>query len=102
MQKRVDQFISQFEEGYFSPLAMLARFTEEIGELAREVNHVYGEKPKKQSEATNTIENELGDLMFVLLSFANSLNIDVSEAFDQAMTKIEQRDQKRWTEKESE
>ncbi len=47
MQKRVDAFISQFEEGYFSPMSMLARFTEEIGELAREVNHVYGEKPKK-------------------------------------------------------
>lgn len=64
MQKRVDAFISQFEEGYFSPMSMLARFTEEIGELAREVNHVYGEKPKKSTEEENTIEAELGDLFF--------------------------------------
>lgn len=32
-QERVDRFISQFEEGYFSPLSMMARFTEEMGEL---------------------------------------------------------------------
>ncbi|WP_017472186.1 nucleotide pyrophosphohydrolase [Amphibacillus jilinensis] len=102
MQQRVDTYISQFKEGYFSPLAMMARFTEEIGELAREVNHLYGEKPKKKSEDKNTIENELGDLLFVILSFANSLDIDLSDAFDQAMTKIETRDKDRWTKKETE
>lgn len=47
MQQEVDQYIGQFKEGYFSPLSMLARMTEEVGELAREVNHSYGEKPKK-------------------------------------------------------
>ncbi len=62
MQERVDNFISQFEEGYFSPLAMTARMTEELGELAREVNHYYGEKAKKSSEKEKLIEEELGDL----------------------------------------
>jgi NTP pyrophosphatase (non-canonical NTP hydrolase) len=97
MQKRVDDFISQFEEGYFSPLSMLARFTEEIGELAREVNHMYGEKPKKVSEEENSIEAELGDLLFVLVSFANAERINLVEAFDQTMSKIETRDKNRWT-----
>lgn len=32
MQREVDQYISQFKEGYFSPLAMLARMSEEVGE----------------------------------------------------------------------
>ena len=50
MQKEVDAYIGQFKEGYFSPLAMMARLTEEMGELAREVNHYYGEKPKKTTE----------------------------------------------------
>lgn len=97
MQERVDQYISQFKEGYFSPLSLLARLTEEVGEMAREVNHFYGEKPKKESEEENTIENELGDLIFVLICFANSLNISMSEAFDIAMTKFETRDKNRWT-----
>lgn len=48
IQAEVDRYIGQFKEGYFSPLAMMARLTEELGELAREVNHRYGEKPKKR------------------------------------------------------
>lgn len=97
MQERVDQYISQFKEGYFSPLSMLARFTEEIGELAREVNHTYGEKPKKKEEEDNSIEAELGDLLFVMICFANSQNISLAEAFTKTMDKIETRDKDRWT-----
>ncbi len=33
MQREVDLYISQFKEGYFSPLAMLARMSEEVGSL---------------------------------------------------------------------
>lgn len=47
MQKEVDDYISQFKAGYFSPLANLARLTEEVGELSREINHQYGEKKRK-------------------------------------------------------
>jgi len=50
IQRDVDEYISQFKEGYFSPLSMLARMTEEVGELAREVNHHFGEKPKKKKK----------------------------------------------------
>lgn len=102
IQRRVDAYISQFKEGYFSPLSMLARMTEEVGELAREVNHTYGEKPKKASEDANTIEDELGDIIFVMTCFANSLKIDLSEAFEKSMTKFETRDKDRWTKKTQE
>lgn len=78
----------------------MARLTEEIGELAREVNHYHGEKPKKPSEEEKTIKAELGDVMFVLTCFANSLHIDLSVAFDQSMNKIETRDKDRWTRKD--
>ncbi|MDZ5473239.1 nucleotide pyrophosphohydrolase [Bacillus sp. 31A1R] len=97
LQNEVDQYISQFKEGYFSPLAMLARMTEELGELAREVNHYYGEKPKKDTEKENTIEEELGDMLFVLICFANSLNIDLEEAHNRVMNKFNTRDKDRWT-----
>ncbi len=46
MQQEVDDYISQFKAG-FSPLANLARMTEEVGELAREINHHFGEKKRK-------------------------------------------------------
>lgn len=97
MQKEVDDYISQFKEGYFSPLAMLARMSEELGELAREVNHYYGEKPKKATEQPKTIDEELGDLLFVLICFANSLNINLSDAFNLVMKKFNERDSNRWT-----
>ncbi|MFD2630669.1 nucleotide pyrophosphohydrolase [Oceanobacillus kapialis] len=97
MQKRVDDYISQFKEGYFSPLSLMARLSEEVGELAREVNHYYGEKPKKKTEEAKTVEDELGDILFVLSCFANSLDIDLSEAFNTSLTKIETRDKDRWT-----
>lgn len=97
MQTEVDTYISQFKEGYFSPLAMLARMTEELGELSREVNHYYGEKPKKSTEEEKAIEEELGDMLFVLICFANSLNIDLEEAHDRVMKKFSTRDKDRWT-----
>jgi|SRR5699024_822888 len=99
IQSRVDKYITQFKEGYFSPLGQMARLTEEIGELAREVNHVYGEKPKKSTEEMKTITEELGDVLFVLTTFSNSLDIDLTEAFETAITKIETRDKNRWTQK---
>lgn len=102
LQMEVDTYISQFKEGYFSPLAMLARMTEELGELAREVNHYYGEKPKKTTEVEKTVEEELGDLLFVLVCFANSLNIDLVQAHDTVMEKFKTRDENRWTKYEKE
>ncbi|WP_163969842.1 nucleotide pyrophosphohydrolase [Oceanobacillus halotolerans] len=100
IQNRVDSYISQFKEGYFSPLSLMARLSEEVGEMAREVNHYYGEKPKKETEKPNTVEEELGDILFVLTCFANSLQIDLSDAFEQSMSKIETRDKDRWTKKD--
>ncbi|WP_088010673.1 nucleotide pyrophosphohydrolase [Gottfriedia acidiceleris] len=100
MQNEVDTYIGQFKEGYFSPLAMMARLTEEMGELAREINHTYGEKPKKKTEKEKLIEEELGDVLFVMICLANSLNIDLQEAHDIVMKKFNTRDKDRWTRKE--
>ncbi len=102
MQKEVDEYISQFKVGYFSPLAMMARLTEETGELAREVNHYYGEKKKKESENDKAMAEEMGDVLFVIISMANSLDIDLEEAFDQVMAKFNSRDANRFERVDSE
>ena len=99
MQKEVDDYISQFKAGYFSPLANLARLTEEVGELSREINHQYGEKKKKDTEEDNTIKAELGDNLFVLLCIANSLDIDMTESFNETMDKFNTRDHDRFERK---
>lgn len=96
-QQAVDAWISQFEEGYWPPLSNLARLTEEVGELARELNHRYGHKPKKADEPEQDIGIELADIMFVLIVIANEQKIDLSASFDQVMEKYRVRDAKRWT-----
>jgi len=99
-QQRVDQWISQYKEGYFPPLTNLARLSEEVGELAREINHRFGFKPKKKEEAEGSVALELGDILFVVICLANSQGIDLDQAFDQVMTKVTTRDADRWTRKE--
>src|SRR5829696_7238292 len=98
-QERVDHWIRQFEEGYFHPLTNMARLSEEVGELAREVNHRFGQKTKKASEPEGDLAMEMADVLFVLICMANREEIDLQEAFDGMMAKIESRDEKRWTKK---
>lgn len=98
-QKAVDSWISQFEEGYWQPSSMMLRLTEEVGELAREINHRYGEKPKKLTEPDGDIAMEMADIMFIIVCMANSMQIDLEQAFDDMMEKYRLRDSDRWTRK---
>jgi len=98
-QRRVDAWISQFKEGYFHPLTNMARLAEEVGELAREVNHRFGQKTKKKDESEGDLGMEMADILFVLICMANREGIDLQEAFDRMMKKIETRDDARWTKK---
>ena len=99
-QRRVDAWISQFQEGYFHPLTNLARLTEEVGELAREINHRFGQKTRKPEEPEGDLAMEIADVLFVLICIANREGIDLDQAFDRMMAKVETRDVTRWTRKE--
>lgn len=98
-QDAVDHWISQYEAGYFGPLTNLARLTEEVGELAREINHQFGQKTKKAGEAHGSVAMELADILFVVICLANSQQIDLDQAFDQMLAKVRTRDADRWTKK---
>jgi len=96
-QRLVHAWISQFEEGYWPPLSNLARLTEEVGELAREMNHRFGHKPKKADEPEQDLALELADILFVLLVIANEQGIDLDVALAQVLEKYRTRDSDRWT-----
>jgi NTP pyrophosphatase (non-canonical NTP hydrolase) len=98
-QRRVDAWVAQFEEGYFHPLTNLARLTEEVGELAREINHRFGQKTKKPEEPDGDLAMEMADILFVLICMANREGIDLDEAFERMMRKVATRDDSRWTKK---
>ncbi|HYM60531.1 MAG TPA: nucleotide pyrophosphohydrolase [Thermoanaerobaculia bacterium] len=96
IQKEVDQWIEEYTPGYFRPLQMIARLTEELGEVSRAVSHRFGEKKPKAGEEHGDIAGEIADLVFVAVCLANSLEIDLDEAFGAMMTKLKQRDGTRW------
>jgi NTP pyrophosphatase (non-canonical NTP hydrolase) len=98
-QQTVDRWIGQYREGYFPPLTNLARLTEEVGELARELNHRFGEKTKKPEEPEGSVAMELADILFVVICLANSQAIDLDDAFARMMQKVTSRDAARWTKK---
>ncbi|TVP58575.1 MAG: nucleotide pyrophosphohydrolase [Gemmatimonadales bacterium] len=99
-QRRVDRWISQFEEGYWPPMVNLARLVEEVGELARELNHRHGPKRKKPDEAEGDLALEMGDVLFVLLALANEQGVDLGDALDRTLSKYESRDSFRWDRKD--
>lgn len=98
-QQIVDAWIGQFEEGYWSPLANLARLIEEVGEFSRELNHLHGEKPKRPDESKGDLALEMGDILWVLICLANSLGIDLSQALSDTLAKVTERDAQRYQRK---
>lgn len=78
--------------GYWSPLAMLSAIMEEIGELAREINHFEGYKPKKVEEDEVKIGEELADILYALVCIANYYKIDLSTELRNVITKYTNRD----------
>lgn len=98
--ERVDRYISQFKEGYFPPLLMLACLTEEVGEIARVLAHQNGKTPKA-GEEEGDLEMELADLLFVMLCLSNKRGLNLERGFERMMTKLQVRDAERWTPKDA-
>ena len=95
-QRQVDEWVSQYKLGYFKPLEIIARLSEETGELAREINHRYGPKQKKETEDRQEIEEEVADVLFTLVCLSNSLDLDMDRGFQTVMDKCYGRDKDRW------
>lgn len=98
IQKMVDEWINQFEEGYWPPLSMFANVVEEVGELGREINNLEGYKKKRGKERTK-VGLELADIIFSIVCIANYYEIDLEKAFLDTMKKYANRDTNRWTKK---
>lgn len=96
LQSAIDQWIKQ-NGGYWDEMSLLARLTEEVGELAREYNHQFGAKKKKATETTSSVEDELADVLWLILCMANQQNVDMEAAFERVMTKLQVRDANRFT-----
>ena len=99
LQKRIDDYYEKESWPYWSQHEILARITEEVGELAREINHRYGPKKKKADEADRAIEDEVGDILYALACLGNSEGFLLDEALQKSIEKVETRDKGRFSQK---
>lgn len=97
IQSDVDEWV-HLNNGYWSDFEQLAALLEECGELAKELHHLHGPKKKKKDDFGSSLEEEMGDVLFVLAGLANSNQIDLEKAFDRAIRKYNSRDKNRWRE----
>lgn len=98
-QEQVHKWASQYKIPYWQPLEIMARLTEEVGELAREVNHLFGPKKKKSTENKADLGDEIADVIFTLSCLANSQKIDLDKNFARVMDKCYGRDKDRFEKK---
>jgi NTP pyrophosphatase (non-canonical NTP hydrolase) len=98
-QKRVDDELQQYEKPYWEPLSILARLTEEVGEVARIMNHQYGDKPKKPTEEHELLEDELADVIHAAICIANSQGLQLDPAMERVLSKLSTRDVGRFKKK---
>jgi len=95
-QKELDGWFKKNKWQYWQPLSILARLTEECGELARLINHLYGEKRKKGKEKKQELEEEIGDVIYTLICLANSQNINLDKSIRRSFKKVIKRDKNRY------
>ncbi len=100
IQKQIDDVLQSYEKPYWTPLSIVARLTEEVGEVARVINHKYGDKPKKPSEGDGDLEDELADVIWTVICLANQQGIDLDKGLQRALDKLLIRDKDRFKKKE--
>ncbi len=102
MQETVDKWVTKEQHAvkYFPPFEMMAQLTEELGEIAKEIAHLHGVKKKKDTEQTEGLEAEIGDLLFGVICLANSHGIYLEKAFEKTMEKKNGRDAARFIHKQ--
>ena len=95
-QKEIDNWFKQKSWEYWNPFIIVTRLFEEGGEFARAVNHIHGPKKKRPDEEEQDIEEEMGDIIYTLICYANSQGIDLNKAIRKSLDKVTERDKNRY------
>ena len=98
-QQQIDDTVQQYAKPYWEPLSILARLSEEVGEVARILNAQYGDKPKKPGEEHDELGDELADVIYAVMCIANRENIVLDEHMRNAINKLLTRDKDRFERK---
>ncbi len=97
IQKDVDNWTGQYTPQYWPPYEILARLMEEVGEIGRNLNHMYGVKKKKKREDKSQLGGELCDVLLTVTCLANTHQIDLQKEWDKMVSeKLYKRDKDRF------
>lgn len=96
-QVTVDEWIRGYGVRYFDVRTNALQLMEEVGELSRHLSRQYGEQSYKNapSEPKKEIEDEMGDILFVLTCLANQMDINLTEVLKRNIDKKTSRDSTR-------
>jgi NTP pyrophosphatase (non-canonical NTP hydrolase) len=94
-QKKVDDWINLHGVRYFNELTNMAILSEEVGEVAKIIARKYGEQSSKKDDNTESLADELSDVLFVLICLANQTGIDLEKSFKLNLDKKTKRDKNR-------
>ncbi len=92
LQQQVDDWL-RGHGGYWDKFQILARLTEELGEVAADLQRQEGLRPRKTEV---DLAGEVGDLLFTVEAFANANGIRLEDCFGRVMEKYQVRDGAAW------
>lgn len=95
LQTVVDTWIKA-HGGYWDHFQILARLSEELGEVAGALQRQAGLRPRKTEV---DLAAEVGDLLFTLAAFANANGVRLDASFQSVLNKYTSRDSDAWKNK---
>ncbi len=99
LQTTVDNWIRQYGVRYFDEKTNMLLLMEELGELSRLMARKYGEQSFKNKFSTDEIDamiqDEIGDVFFVLTCLCNQMNLDINDIMNKNIEKKLLRDKTR-------
>ena len=98
-QTKVDSWIKEYGVRYFDVTTNTLLLAEEVGEFSRLIARKYGEqsfkKKRTPEEIKKEIQDEIGDILFVITCLSNQMDVDLEKVLEQNISKKTTRDQTR-------
>jgi NTP pyrophosphatase (non-canonical NTP hydrolase) len=92
LQEIVDQWI-QGHGRYWNKFEILARLTEDLGEISTTLQHAEGLRTGRDEL---NLSDEIGDLLFTLAAFANVNGLRLGDCVDGVLEKYQTRESTQW------
>ena len=92
LQQNVDTWVNA-HGGYWDKFEILARLTEELGEVSAALQRSEGLRPRSQQ---TDLPGEMGDVLFTLAALANVCDVELDRSVEGVLAKYTDRDSVDW------